>query len=122
MEGRPPMTPRRKSDRNRTGTSRLLVSSAAILVAAALLIVGLGWGSPVAAQSTGAGPGDSKDLVDHSPELPQPKALTVDGSVGPEKAAQMVQTAQFFYAFWNTGDAQYLDRAVASDFLDNTLP
>ncbi len=34
----------------------------------------------------------------------------------------MVQTAQRFYAFWNTGNEDFVSQAVSPDFMDNTLP
>ncbi|MGV9355420.1 ester cyclase [Streptomyces misionensis] len=61
-------------------------------------------------------------LVDTSPELVQPKALTVDRAIGERRAALEVRLAQQLYTFWNTGDKKYLDLAVSPDFRDNTLP
>ncbi|WAL68474.1 ester cyclase [Amycolatopsis cynarae] len=61
-------------------------------------------------------------LVDRSPELVQPKALTVDRSIGEKRAAQEVRLAQLLYTFWNTGQQKYLDAAIGPDFTDNTLP
>ena len=34
----------------------------------------------------------------------------------------MQETALYYYAFWNTGRQQYLDKALAPGFVDNTLP
>ncbi|MGR6973637.1 ester cyclase [Streptomyces cynarae] len=61
-------------------------------------------------------------LVDTSPELVRPKALTVDHSIGERRAALEVRLAQQLYTFWNTGEKKYLDLAVSPVFRDNTLP
>ncbi|MEU8324696.1 ester cyclase [Nonomuraea sp. NPDC048881] len=61
-------------------------------------------------------------LIDHSPDLVQPKAITVDRSIGDRRAAQEVHLAQKLYTFWNTGEQKYLDAAVSPRFKDNTLP
>lgn len=55
-------------------------------------------------------------------DLPQPKSMTVDLSLKPKEATAMVQTAQRFYGFWNTGNEDLISQAVASSFFDNTLP
>jgi peptidoglycan/xylan/chitin deacetylase (PgdA/CDA1 family) len=34
----------------------------------------------------------------------------------------MIKTARLFYAFWDTGNAEYVSAAVDNDFRDNTLP
>ncbi|MGO9567784.1 MAG: ester cyclase [Desulfomonilaceae bacterium] len=54
--------------------------------------------------------------------LPQPESITVDRSLSEADAAQMIKTARLFYAFWDTGNAEYAAAAVDSDFRDNTLP
>ncbi|MFI6151698.1 ester cyclase [Kitasatospora sp. NPDC051170] len=61
-------------------------------------------------------------LVDRSPDLVQPKALTVDRSIGERRAAQEVRLAQQLYTFWNTGQQRYLDAAISPEFRDDTLP
>ncbi|MFJ1755529.1 ester cyclase [Kitasatospora sp. NPDC088134] len=61
-------------------------------------------------------------LVDRSPELVQPKALTVDRALGERRAAELVRLTQQLYTFWNTGRTEYLDAAVDPAFRDNTLP
>ncbi|MEU9559195.1 ester cyclase [Streptomyces fumanus] len=61
-------------------------------------------------------------LVDTSPDLVRPEALTVDRSIGQRRAALEVRLAQQLYTFWNTGEKKYLDLAVSPDFRDNTLP
>ena len=48
--------------------------------------------------------------------------MTVDRSLPKADAAQMIQTARLFYAFWDTGNAEYSSAAVGNDFHDNTLP
>lgn len=57
-----------------------------------------------------------------TPPLPQPESMTVDRSLSPADAAQMIKTARLFYAFWDTGNAEYASAAVDNDFRDNTLP
>src|SRR5258708_4561202 len=54
--------------------------------------------------------------------LPQPESITVDRSRSPADAEQMIKTARLFYAFWDTGNAEYASAAVDNDFRDNTLP
>src|ERR1700730_12476651 len=54
--------------------------------------------------------------------LPKPESMTVDRSLSPSDAAQMIKTARLFYAFWDTGNAEYASAAVDNDFCDNTLP
>src|SRR6266403_4273933 len=54
--------------------------------------------------------------------LPQPESMTVDRSLSSADAAQMIKTARLFYAFWDTGNAEYASAAVDNDFRDNTLP
>ncbi|MGW4597160.1 ester cyclase [Streptomyces sp. NPDC004457] len=61
-------------------------------------------------------------LVDGSPGLVRPTALTVDRSIGEHRAALEVRLAQQLYTFWNTGEKKYLDASVSPDFVDNTLP
>ncbi|MFH9352203.1 ester cyclase [Kitasatospora sp. NPDC017646] len=61
-------------------------------------------------------------LVDRSPDLVQPQALTVDRSIGARRAAQEVRLAQQLYTFWNTGQQRYLDAAISPRFRDDTLP
>ena len=54
--------------------------------------------------------------------LPQPESMTADRSLSPADAAQMIKTARLFYAFWDTGNAEYASAAVDNDFRDNTFP
>ncbi|SDL93594.1 Predicted ester cyclase [Catalinimonas alkaloidigena] len=56
------------------------------------------------------------------PETPVPQSITVDQGLSAARATMMQETALAYYAFWNTGKKHYLDRAVASQFIDNTLP
>ena len=53
---------------------------------------------------------------------PKPESMTVDRSLSSADAAQMIKTARLFYAFWDTGNAEYASAAVDNDFRDNTLP
>ena len=54
--------------------------------------------------------------------LPQPESMTIDRSLSKADAEQMIKTARLFYAFWDTGNAEYASAAVDNDFRDNTLP
>src|SRR6266850_2643767 len=54
--------------------------------------------------------------------LPQPESMTVDRSLSKADADQMIKTARLFYAFWDTGIAEYASAAVDNNFRDNTLP
>src|ERR1700730_7875076 len=56
------------------------------------------------------------------PPLPQPESMTVDRSLSKAEAAQMIKTARLFYAFWDTGNAEYASAAVDKDVRANTLP
>ena len=58
--------------------------------------------------------------ADH--ELPEPQSVTVDQSLGAQRAAVMVRAARLFYAFWDTGDSTFAREAVSERFTDNTLP
>jgi predicted ester cyclase len=60
--------------------------------------------------------------ITDTPELPAVGMLTIDPSLDSAKAEAAVLAARRFYAFWDTGDVQYLDAAIAPDFHDYTLP
>ncbi|MVU82895.1 ester cyclase [Nocardia sp. ET3-3] len=62
------------------------------------------------------------DPVDRSGDLVVPLAVHVDGGLGTDRAAREVHVAQLLYTFWNTGNTDYLDRAITPSFRDNTLP
>ncbi|MFD5438301.1 ester cyclase [Kitasatospora sp. NPDC127067] len=103
--------------------SRTLIRTAAVLAA----VAGLAGGTAAAAPVHDSGHHDSardwpQRLIDRSPGLVQPKALTVDRSLGARRAAQEVHLAQQLYTFWNTGQQRYLDAAISRQFRDNTLP
>ncbi|MFE7592271.1 ester cyclase [Kitasatospora sp. NPDC057512] len=103
--------------------SRTLIRTAAVLAT----VTGLVGGTVAAAPAHGTGHHDSagdwpQRLIDRSPGLVQPKALTVDHSIGARRAAQEVHLAQQLYTFWNTGQRRYLDAAISPRFRDNTLP
>ena len=53
---------------------------------------------------------------------PKPESMTVDRSLSSPDTAQMIKTARLFYAFWDTGNAEYASAVVDNDFRDNTLP
>ncbi|MGA5823159.1 ester cyclase [Kitasatospora sp. NPDC094028] len=103
--------------------SRTLIRTAVALAAVAGLAAGTASAAPAreddGRSSSTAWP---QRLIDRSPDLVQPKALTVDRSIGARRAAQEVHLAQQLYTFWNTGRQRYLDAAVDPRFRDNTLP
>ncbi|MGW7586321.1 ester cyclase [Kitasatospora sp. NPDC054768] len=103
--------------------SRTPIRTAAVLAA----VAGLAGGTAAAAPVHDSGHHDSardwpQRLIDRSPGLVQPKALTADRSIGARRAAQEVHLAQQLYTFWNTGQQRYLDAAISPQFRDNTLP
>ncbi|KYF67958.1 ester cyclase [Sorangium cellulosum] len=55
-------------------------------------------------------------------DLPAPRSTVVDASLSRAQADAEILAARRFYAFWNTGDAGYLDAAIAPSFTDRTLP
>ncbi|MER7501612.1 ester cyclase [Nonomuraea pusilla] len=116
-----------------TGTTHMRIRTILAAASAALCSVALA-SAPATATSTvsaaavtAAGPHGAHaswpwNLVDRSPGLVRPKALTVDRSIGARRAAREVRLAQLLYTFWDTGDRKYLDAAVSPGFRDNTLP
>jgi predicted ester cyclase len=100
-------------------TSAALVGVAALTVGTAMVVGALDYHQQPSEPSTPASP---RSLVDRSPGLVQPAALTVDRSLGKRRAAQEVHLAQQLYTFWNTGDQKYLNAAISPRFKDNTLP
>jgi len=54
--------------------------------------------------------------------LPQSESMTLDRSLSDADTAQMIKTVRLFYAFWDTGNSEYVSAAVDSDFRDSTLP
>ncbi|MER7581531.1 ester cyclase [Kitasatospora sp. NPDC097691] len=120
---RPDAVRRRLRPQTRTATR-----TAALAVALAALAGGTAAATPVheagrpAADRHESSHAWPQRLVDRSPDLVQPKALTVDRSIGSRRAAQEVHLAQQLYTFWNTGQQRYLDAAISPQFRDNTLP
>ncbi|MFD8705410.1 ester cyclase [Kitasatospora sp. NPDC059648] len=105
---------------------RTLTRTAAVAATVAVLAAGTAAAAPVPAHHDGDPKPPSHSwpqrLLDRSPDLVQPKALTVDRSVGARRAAQEVRLAQQLYTFWNTGQQRYLDAAISPQFRDDTLP
>ncbi|WP_369182033.1 ester cyclase [Streptomyces sp. Y1] len=103
--------------------SRTLIRTAAAVAAVAGLTAGTVAAAPAREDDR---PSSSRAwpqrLIDRSPDLVRPKALTVDRSIGERRAAQEVHLAQQLYTFWNTGRQPYLDAAIDPRFRDNTLP
>ncbi len=74
----------------------------------------------LAACSTQAKP--PVDPVDRSGDLIIPQTVHIDGGLSPAQTAREVHVAQLLYTFWNTGNVDYLNRAITPSFRDNTLP
>jgi predicted ester cyclase len=55
-------------------------------------------------------------------DLPQPRSITMDHSVSRPRAREAIRAAQLFYAFWDTGKAEYAQAAIGTDFFDSALP
>lgn len=100
-------------------TAAAIVGAAALMVGAAMAVGALDYHRQPSEPDT---PASARNLVDRSPDLVQPAAMTVDRSIGKRRASQEVHLAQQLYTFWNTGDHKYLDAAVSPRFKDNTLP
>lgn len=54
--------------------------------------------------------------------LLQPHGLIVDGSVPKAQAEAQILAARRYDTFWSTGDASLAEAALASGFIDRTLP
>ncbi|PXX45438.1 ester cyclase [Undibacterium pigrum] len=54
--------------------------------------------------------------------LPQPVNTIVDKSIPAAQQQSMALAARRYYAFWNTGEAQYAQTALAANFIDRNLP
>jgi predicted ester cyclase len=57
-----------------------------------------------------------------TPALPSASSLIVDQGIAAPQREAMMLAARRYYAFWNTGNASYAKAALASDFIDHTLP
>src|SRR6266851_1871243 len=55
-------------------------------------------------------------------DLVGPEDIIVAGAIPPAERDAELSAARAFYDFWNTGDAASLNRAIAADFTDRTLP
>ncbi|MER6330977.1 ester cyclase [Streptomyces sp. NPDC001034] len=100
-------------------TAAALVGAAALTAGAGMAVGAMDYHRQAAEPSSQASP---RSLIDRTPGLVQPAALTVDRSIGRRRASQEVHLAQQLYTFWNTGEQKYLDAAVGPRFKDNTLP
>lgn len=54
--------------------------------------------------------------------LPEPEKLQVASGLSKKEAVSLLNTAQQYYAFWNTGIEDYAKQALASNFIDLNLP
>jgi len=52
----------------------------------------------------------------------RPEEIIVADSIPPAERDAELDTARAFYDFRNTGDVAFLERAIADDFTDHTLP
>ncbi|MFD0277358.1 ester cyclase [Kitasatospora sp. NPDC127111] len=105
-----------------TGATARATTGATAVGLAALSALILAAGVAVPTTASAHGPDRAWRLVDRTPGLVQPHALTVDGSLSTRRAAQEIRLAQQLYTFWHTGEQRYLDAAVDPGFRDNTLP
>jgi predicted ester cyclase len=55
-------------------------------------------------------------------DLVRPEEIVVSDTIPPDQRDAELDAARAFYNFWNTGDAAFLKRAIADDFVDRTLP
>jgi predicted ester cyclase len=55
-------------------------------------------------------------------ELVRPEEIIVAGAISAAERDAELDAARAFYDFLNTGDAAFLNRAIAADFTDRTLP
>ncbi|MFJ9770358.1 ester cyclase [Kitasatospora sp. NPDC101157] len=103
---------------------RTLTRTAAVVATVSALAAGTAAAAPAHHDGGAEPPSHSwpQRLLDRSPDLVQPKALTVDRSIGARRAAQEVRLAQQLYTFWNTGQQRHLDAAISPQFRDDTLP
>ncbi|NQX17296.1 ester cyclase [Rathayibacter sp. VKM Ac-2857] len=88
---------------------------------APLFAVGLAVVLATAGCTATGGPADPAAAVSHDDGLAQPGTVHLGGS-SVEASRPVVLRAQQLYAFWNTGDATWLELAVDDSFLDRTLP
>lgn len=54
--------------------------------------------------------------------LPQPRNFITDQSISSAQQQSMALAARRYYAFWNTGEPQFAQAALADDFIDRNLP
>ncbi|MES2036700.1 MAG: ester cyclase [Pseudomonadota bacterium] len=54
--------------------------------------------------------------------LPQPRNIIADKSIPAAQQQSMALAARRYYAFWNTGEAQFAQAALADNFMDRNLP
>ncbi|WP_010496723.1 ester cyclase [Paenibacillus elgii] len=98
------------------------IAGMAIILGTVLLTAACGNITKPADYESKAAEAPAKKDIQLLKDLPQPVTMTIDPSLDTKEATTMVQTAQRFYAFWNTGNEEFLSQAVASGFTDNTLP
>jgi predicted ester cyclase len=55
-------------------------------------------------------------------QLPKPENLQIASGLSKQEIESLLNTAQQYYAFWNTGIEVYAKRALAADFIDLNLP
>ncbi|MFZ6777899.1 ester cyclase [Undibacterium sp. Ji83W] len=54
--------------------------------------------------------------------LPQPRNIIADKSLPAAQQQGMALAARRYYAFWNTGETQFAQAALADNFMDRNLP
>jgi predicted ester cyclase len=62
------------------------------------------------------------ETIKHNYQLPQPIIVTAAQDMDKNKKKYMMQAAQSYAAFWDTGREIYAKNALATDFIDLNLP
>lgn len=102
--------------------SLLRAAGISVIFGTMLLTAACGTITNTSAYESQAAEAPAKKDIQLLKDLPQPQSMTIDPSLNSKDAAAMVQAAQRFYAFWNTGNEDFISQTVASGFIDNTLP
>jgi len=55
-------------------------------------------------------------------KIPTPERIQTASGLSKQEAASLLETAQQYYAFWNTGIEDYAKKVLAHNFVDLNLP
>jgi predicted ester cyclase len=113
MSQRSPFFKRRLENQRQCGTYTLNSLSVAVGVAAALFGTFL---VPAVAGTASNGSAKAQDT------LVQPRAMIVDRSLSKPQARAQILAARRYDTFWTTGEEAMARSALASNFMDRTLP